>query len=445
MRASDAGCARTFEKGLESFLGEARLLASFDHPALVKVYRFWRGNGTAYMAMPYYPGQTLKDVRLQMLQPPREAWLHGLIAPLLGALELLHAHDVFHRDVAPDNILLLADGRPVLLDFGCARRAVATGSQWFTAHLKPQFAPLEQYSEDESVGQGPWTDLYSLGATLYFVVTGRAPAPSVARAARDTLPALSVAASNSPPSSRPSAPASPPALSPRLLATIDWMLALAPHDRPQDVAIVRRALLGEIVPPRPSRRFPAAPSKAAVPAAEATPAAFSSGGETSPDIAPPPASGRVAACARARRWCSRSPASPPSAGAPSPCRKAARPMRPRCRARPLRCPRRSKRHCRRGPPVIERAPLIVAVPVVASEPAPAPAAVTAQAPVAERAAEPVSARLVEMTPRRPARSPAPRTSGRRGRRSARRRARSRPLNMPPGRPSRRCARPRPAC
>ena len=257
MRASTAGCARTFERGLESFLGEARLLASFDHPALVKVYRFWRDNGTAYMAMPYYPGQTLKDVRLQMLHPPREPWLHALIAPLLGALEQLHAHDVFHRDVAPDNILVLANGQPVLLDFGCARRAVVTGSQWFTAHLKPQFAPLEQYGEDESVGQGPWTDLYSLGATLYFVVTGRAPVPSVVRAARDTLPALSAPVVGT---------ASPTGLSPRLLATIDWILALAPHDRPRDVATVRSALLGEIVPPPPSPRFAAgspAPAAAA--------------------------------------------------------------------------------------------------------------------------------------------------------------------------------------
>ena len=80
MRANTAGCAETFAKGLESFLGEARLLASFDHPALVKVHRFWRDNGTAYMAMPYYPGQTLKDVRLQMLAVPAEPWLAGLVS-----------------------------------------------------------------------------------------------------------------------------------------------------------------------------------------------------------------------------------------------------------------------------------------------------------------------------------------------------------------------------
>ena len=235
---TDSG-AECFAKGLESFLGEARLLATFDHPALVKVHRFWRSNATAYMAMPYYPGRTLKDVRLEMPAAPGEAWLRGLIEPVLGALAQLHAHGVYHRDIAPDNILVLPEGRPVLLDLGCARRAVAGGSQWFTAHLKPQFAPLEQYADEGSVGQGPWTDLYSLGATLHFVVTGRAPAASVARAAGDTLPALSSLQL--------------PGLSPSLLGTIDWTLALAPGDRPADVETVQRALRGEIAPPPPRR------------------------------------------------------------------------------------------------------------------------------------------------------------------------------------------------
>ena len=110
LRDSAEGVAETFAKGLESFLGEARLLASFDHPALVKVHRFWRGNATAYMAMPYYPGRTLKEVRLKMRAAPEEAWITGLIEPVLGALEQLHAHGVYHRDIAPDNILVLPDG-----------------------------------------------------------------------------------------------------------------------------------------------------------------------------------------------------------------------------------------------------------------------------------------------------------------------------------------------
>jgi serine/threonine protein kinase len=232
------GAAETFAEGLESFLNEARLLASFDHPSLVKVHRFWRSNATAYMAMQYYPGQTLKEARRQMPAAPGEAWLDAFIQPLLGALDVLHGKGVYHRDISPDNILMLPDGQPVLLDFGSARRVVANGAQSFTAHLKPPFAPLEQYADEAGMQQGAWTDLYALGATLHFVLTGRAPTPSVVRAVRDVLPTVSSLAG----STFRELPA-------RWLATIDWTLALAPDERPQDVLSVRRALSGDVAPP----------------------------------------------------------------------------------------------------------------------------------------------------------------------------------------------------
>jgi serine/threonine protein kinase len=234
--------AATFDRGLDSFLSEARLLASFDHPALVKVHRFWRGNGTAYMAMQHYPGATLKDVRLAMAAPPDERWLLALVEPLLDALALLHGQGVFHRDISPDNIMILPDGRPVLLDFGSARRVIGNGSQFLSAVLKPPFAPVEQYANEGEMRQGPWTDLYALGATLYFAITGRAPTPSVVRAVDDVLPVLSERGD-----------AAFAALPARLLATIDWMLAMAPDDRPRDIDAVRRALRGELAPP-PSLR-----------------------------------------------------------------------------------------------------------------------------------------------------------------------------------------------
>ena len=224
----------TFERGLESFLNEARLLASFDHPSLVKVHRFWRGNGTAYMAMQHYPGETLKDVRLRMDAPPSEEWLLGLVAPLLDALDLLHAQGVFHRDISPDNILILPEGRPVLLDFGSARRVIGTGSQFLSAVLKPPFAPVEQYASETEMRQGPWTDLYALGATLYFALMGRAPTPSVVRAVDDTLGVLATSRDE-----RFAAMHGP------LLATIDWMLAMSPAARPRSVEAVRRVLRGE--------------------------------------------------------------------------------------------------------------------------------------------------------------------------------------------------------
>ena len=251
--------ADTFALGLESFFSEARMLASFDHPSLVKVHRFWKANGTAYMVMPYYPGQTLKQARLGMREAPDGRWLLALVEPLLGALEVLHRDGVYHRDISPDNILLLPDGRPVLLDFGSARRVVGDNTQSLTALVKPNFAPVEQYADQADMRQGPWTDLYALGATVHYMLTGLAPSPAVLRAVRDGLPALS-ALSGEGDTPYPDVPM-------RFLATIDWTLALAPDDRPQSVAFVRQGFNGDVVPPQPSARHsppkePKAPSPA---------------------------------------------------------------------------------------------------------------------------------------------------------------------------------------
>ena len=234
--------AETYAGGLRSFMNEARLLASFDHPSLVKVHRFWEENGTAYMAMPYYDGCTLKDVRQGMDRAPDEAWLQGFIQPLLGALDVLHGHQVYHRDISPDNIMLLPDGRPVLLDFGSARRVVGDVAQALTAILKPNYAPVEQYADMASVPQGPWTDLYAVGAVVYFMLRGEPPMPAAVRAMQDELPLLST----------PNA-AAPDDVSSAFLAAIDWALAVNPQDRPHSVTALRNALNGELAPPAASQ------------------------------------------------------------------------------------------------------------------------------------------------------------------------------------------------
>ena len=235
--------ADTFALGLKSFVNEAKMLARFDHPSLLKVHRFWEGNGTAYMAMPVMRGQTLKEVRAGMGHAPDEAWLRQMLILLLGAIEKLHSEGVYHRDIAPDNIQIGPDGRPVLLDFGAARRVIGDKSQTLTAILKPAYAPIEQYAEAGSVKQGPWTDIYALGATLHYLLLHRPPPPATTRAIHDEASGLSTGAC--------------PGCSEDFLRTIDWMLAPRPIDRPQSVAALREVLEGHAAPPL--RRVDSAP------------------------------------------------------------------------------------------------------------------------------------------------------------------------------------------
>ena len=272
----------TFALGLKSFLNEARLLARFDHPSLVKVYRFWEENGTAYMVMPYYEGPTLKRVLAELGHPPDEAALRTWLRPLLDALAVMHASHCFHRDIAPDNILLTASG-PLLLDFGAARRVIGDMTHALTVVLKPGFAPIEQYGESSAMTQGAWTDLYALASVVYAAVTGHAPVSSVERLMDDRLPLLSELAAG-----RYSEP---------FLSAIDAALALRPNDRPQSVAEFRALLDGRdaqaaasvgfastfaaplesvlpetTVPPPPPQRAPAPPAAAAAPDIKLVPA-----------------------------------------------------------------------------------------------------------------------------------------------------------------------------
>jgi serine/threonine protein kinase len=224
----------TFQIGLRSFINEARMLAQFDHPALVKVYRFWEANGTAYMVMPYYEGITLKEELRRAQTPPDETWLKELLAQLLDALEVLHRANAVHRDIAPDNILILPDGNPLLLDFGAARRVITDRTQTLTAILKPGYAPIEQYGESPALKQGPWTDLYALAGVFHFAITGAAPAPAVTRTITDPLVPLGKSAAGR--------------YSARFLRALDQALAVNPAGRPQSVQEFRTLLGLERVP-----------------------------------------------------------------------------------------------------------------------------------------------------------------------------------------------------
>ena len=114
----------TFDLGMRSFINEARLLAQFDHPSLLKVYRFWQDRGTTYMVMPFYRGDTLREALVAIPAGVDEAWLIRIMDGVTQALGVMHNANCYHRDIAPDNIILLeGSGRPVVLDFGAARRS----------------------------------------------------------------------------------------------------------------------------------------------------------------------------------------------------------------------------------------------------------------------------------------------------------------------------------
>lgn len=137
-----------FDIGLNSFVKEGVTLAKFDHPALVRVYRTFQANGTAYMIMQLVQGATLEEVARAMPTPPDEAWLLRLLDPLTAALQVVHDERIVHRDIAPDNVMIL-DGskQPLLLDFGAARQVIGDSEQAPTAMLKPSYAPVEQYPD----------------------------------------------------------------------------------------------------------------------------------------------------------------------------------------------------------------------------------------------------------------------------------------------------------
>ena len=217
----------TFRAGLKSFVNEARLLARFDHRALVKVYRFWEENGTAYMVMPFYEGPTLKAALAALGHVPDEDEIRGWLMPLLDALAVMHAAQCFHRDIAPDNILLTPTG-PLLLDFGAARRVIGDLTHALTVVLKPGYAPIEQYGDVASMAQGPWTDLYALACVVYYAITGHTPTSSVERLMDDRLTPLAASATG--------------AYSAAFLETIDAALAVRPQDRPQNERAFRAML-----------------------------------------------------------------------------------------------------------------------------------------------------------------------------------------------------------
>lgn len=162
-----------FELGAEKFYEEAKVVSKFrDNPNIVKVFEYFYENDTAYLVMEYLNGQTLKEYIRDSGTITAPQALHIALS-IVNALGQAHKASILHRDISPDNIILCSDGTVKLIDFGAARQVVVELSQSFSVIVKPGFAPLEQYNKKGK--QGPWTDIYSLGATIYFALTGDIP------------------------------------------------------------------------------------------------------------------------------------------------------------------------------------------------------------------------------------------------------------------------------
>ncbi|MCC7412690.1 MAG: protein kinase [Gammaproteobacteria bacterium] len=215
-----------FQWGLDRFIAEARTLARFRHPGIVRVLSVFEANKTAYMVMEYERGESLQEM-LTRRHTLEEGELMNMLMPLLGGLSAIHEAGFIHRDIKPANILIRNDGSPVLIDFGSARQALGQQTRALTSVVSPGYAPYEQYYS-KSDKQGPWTDIYGLGATLYRAVSGRAPLDAIDRseailkAERDVIVGAEEVGSGR--------------YSARFLKAIDHALQFRECDRPQSVA-----------------------------------------------------------------------------------------------------------------------------------------------------------------------------------------------------------------
>jgi serine/threonine protein kinase len=295
----------TYGWGLNRFVTEARTLAKFRHPNVVRVMSVFEANSTAYMVMEYERGESLEKL-LKAKKVAGEAKLRALVMPLLDGLKVVHEAGFIHRDIKPDNIYLRENGTPVLLDFGSARQAIGVATRTLTALVTPGYAPFEQY-DTSTAGekkQGPWTDIYSLGATLYRAVTGSGPPDAMGRVnavmgGTDIL--------------KPAAEAASGDFSPAFLSAIDWALEFLPENRPQNVDEWRAVLAG-----RSTRPVPTVVPNVTTDFARAAPTEVrtqvTGAGADSGGAAPPPATGSGSGASSSS---ARPPSAKPASGARS--------------------------------------------------------------------------------------------------------------------------------
>lgn len=232
-------------EGMRKFIAEARNLVRFKHPNIVRVMSVFEQNDTAYIVMEFEEGIDFRQHLSQAINR-RESSLKSMIVPIADGLSKVHEAGFIHRDIKPANILVRTDGTPVLLDFGSARSSTPNNTEPLTALVSAGYAPLEQYSGGSERDQGPWTDIYALGAVLYFAVTGVDPVDSAKRGSaminggQDPLIKARMLGNGK--------------YSQAFLSAIDWALQFRIADRPQSLQVWLDALLRIPTSSEPTRQ-----------------------------------------------------------------------------------------------------------------------------------------------------------------------------------------------
>lgn len=230
-----------FRYGMKCFFEEGRALAKLSHPNVVRVLNFFRANDTVYMVMEYENGRTLQEFIQRNRPIITENFMRNVFTKLLNGLREVHSHKLLHLDIKPSNIYMRNDYTPVLIDFGAARQTLSSDTPMLKPMYTPGFASPEHYMQRELLG--PWSDIYSIGASMYACLAAAAPQPADQREKKDTLVPAMIRWEGK--------------YSDQLLETIDWCLCLDHLQRPQSVFSLQKALTEKFEKPvRPNKPAP---------------------------------------------------------------------------------------------------------------------------------------------------------------------------------------------
>lgn len=224
-----------FRIGLKCFFEEGRALARISHPNVVSVVNFFRANETVYMVMAYESGRSLQDHILRRRDKGEkplvsERFIRKMFSSVMNGLREVHTNKLLHLDLKPANIYLRVDGTPILLDFGAARQTLRSDSPKLYPMYTPGFAPPELYSKNGNLG--PWTDIYSIGASIFACMVGAPPQPADQRKVNDRMENHFRKLES--------------IYSPELIQVIRWSLAIDPLERPQSVFALQKALKSQL-------------------------------------------------------------------------------------------------------------------------------------------------------------------------------------------------------